>query len=278
MRRLHSSISVAVERLLSYAKNLAAGRKRLFKRAAAVVLVLILMFSLTADLIRFLPSAYAAQSEDQSEGGLCERSLELYPNGEGADRVITLGGMMPKDATAEATDVTLLRENSDDADMLVSTSVLVAYDISITDGGDEFQPVEDHPIYVEISDPVIPAEGNIELRHVRDDGTLDDYKSDDFAAAHSDIILDTLTERRVYRVFAAFESKVFEEPTDAFVYYDAVGDHTKAEYESIVQSIKDMSCIRIWNEPAHPRQILFLSTCSYHTEQGRFVVAAYRVN
>lgn len=108
-------------------------------------------------------------------------------------------------------------------------------------------------------------------------GTLDDYKSDEFAAAHSDIILDTLTERRVYRVFASFESKVFEEPTDSFVYYDAVGDRTKADYADIVQSIKDLSGIRIMSEPTYPQQILFLSTCSYHTEQGRFVVAAYRV-
>lgn len=108
-------------------------------------------------------------------------------------------------------------------------------------------------------------------------GNLDDYKSDAFAAEHSEIILDTLTGRRVYRVFAAFESKVFEEPTDSFVYYDVVGNRSKTEYSEIIQSIKDMSSIQIWNEPTWPQQLLFLSTCSYHTEKGRFVVAAYRV-
>lgn len=57
-----------------------------------------------------------------------------------------------------------------------------------------------------------------------------------------------------------------------------MGDFPKGEYESIVQSLRDLSLYAIPAAPEYPQQILMLSTCSYHTDDGRFVVAAYRVS
>lgn len=93
---------------------------------------------------------------ENSGADLTYQSIELYPNGEDAEQIVTLDGMMPDGAKAEAVDVS---EDYDGA---------AAYDITIRDGRKEYQPGEEHPIFVEITDPVITE--RIELWHIHDDG------------------------------------------------------------------------------------------------------------
>ena len=71
-------------------------------------------------------SSEAAELDDE----LTYQSMELYPNGESSEQVITLDGMMPDGAEAEAVDVSGEHDG------------IAAYDITITDGGNEFQPDE----------------------------------------------------------------------------------------------------------------------------------------
>jgi hypothetical protein len=47
-------------------------------------------------------------------------------------------------------------------------------------------------------------------------------------------------------------------------------------YRDTVAQVRSMSMIDLADAPQYPAQLLFLSTCSYHTKNGRFVVAAYR--
>ena len=96
---------------------------------------------------------------EEKQAEFCQQSFELYPNSEDAGQVITLEGEMPEYVKAEAIDV------SEEYDGIA------AYDITITDGGEEYQPDEDHPVYVEISNPAITEGTNFELWHIRDDGT-----------------------------------------------------------------------------------------------------------
>ena len=93
------------------------------------------------------------------EDDLSHQSIELYPNGEEAEQMVSLEGMMPEGATAEAVDV------SEDYDGIV------AYDISISTGEDDYQPGEKHPILVEIVDPSIPRSDTLQLWHIHDDGS-----------------------------------------------------------------------------------------------------------
>ena len=55
-------------------------------------------------------------------------------------------------------------------------NVLVAFDISILFGDSKFQPVKDHPIHVKIYDPAIPAEGELQLWHIKDNGSCEQIK------------------------------------------------------------------------------------------------------
>ena len=108
-------------------------------------------------------------------------------------------------------------------------------------------------------------------------GSLDSYKSGSFALEHKDIVFRTQKENRVYRVFAAFQTKILPEDSDEFAYYRSVGELSKDEYNAALENIQKMSVISLNEAPKYPQQIMFLSTCYYHTDQGRFVVAAYRM-
>ena len=54
-----------------------------------------------------------------------------------------------------------------------------------------------------------------------------------------------------------------------------LGDISEPAYNEAVQRLREMSDLALNEQPAYPAQLLLLSTCSYHTEDGRFVVAAY---
>ena len=110
-------------------------------------------------------------------------------------------------------------------------------------------------------------------------GGLDAYSDPDWALAHRDMIFETPTERRTYRVFAAFPSRVYAKDEQTFKYYTAVGDFTQEAYSDTIAHLTGMSVIDIGTAPPEEQtDIMMLSTCSYHTEDGRFVVAAYRIN
>ena len=88
----------------------------------------------------------------------CHMSFELYPNGEQAEQFVSLDGLMPEGAVAQAVDV------SDDY------SGAAAYDITISTGMEEYQPGEENPVLVAITDPVITDSDGIQLWHIKDNG------------------------------------------------------------------------------------------------------------
>ncbi len=109
-------------------------------------------------------------------------------------------------------------------------------------------------------------------------GELDRYMDAPYALQHRLIHVGTPTEDRVYRVYAAFQSRIFDQDEDVFKYYEQIGSLDEAAYRETVEQIRSMSMIDLTDAPQYPAQLLFLSTCSYHTKDGRFVVAAYRTD
>ena len=106
-------------------------------------------------------------------------------------------------------------------------------------------------------------------------GTLDYYADKEWAEQHLYINFDTLEENRVYRVFAAFQTALGEE--NEFKYNERVGLLSNQDYKALAEDIKEAAVMETGDCPAEKTQILMLSTCSYHSDNGRFVVAAYRV-
>ena len=158
MNTLKKIYSAAVVCLLSFLRR----APRIFRRVMCAVFAAVLLVSI-------MPLSISAADDPAPE--LLERSLELTPHKAEPDVTITLNGMMPKNAAAEATDVTDDMEEPED-----DSAVLAAYDISINDGGSEFQPAEGNPIFVEISDPALSDSGSISIVHIADDGTTETVK------------------------------------------------------------------------------------------------------
>lgn len=109
-------------------------------------------------------------------------------------------------------------------------------------------------------------------------GELDRYADPDYALKHRLIRIGTPTENRRYRVFAAFQTKIYGPNDNVFKYYERLGALDEPTYLDTVTHIRSMSIINLADAPQYPAQLLFLSTCSYHTKNGRFVVAAYRAD
>jgi sortase B len=107
-------------------------------------------------------------------------------------------------------------------------------------------------------------------------GTLDSYYDYDYAVSHQDIVFSAPDGERVYRVFAAFQTRVYSDRDDVFKYYEEIGSLGQDEYEQTVEAVRGMPVPSLPDAPEYPAQLLFLSTCSYHTDDGRFIVAAYR--
>ncbi|WP_303838305.1 SpaA isopeptide-forming pilin-related protein [Ruminococcus flavefaciens] len=97
--------------------------------------------------------------ETTGEFDLEHKSIELYPDEQNEEKTVMLEGLMPEGAEAQAVDVSDEHEG------------IAAYEITITAGESEYQPGEEHPILVEITDPVIADAEHIELWHILDDGT-----------------------------------------------------------------------------------------------------------
>ncbi|MBQ5317406.1 MAG: hypothetical protein J6I96_07610 [Oscillospiraceae bacterium] len=93
-------------------------------------------------------------------------NLKAFPDEASA---VALDGMMPKGSAFTASDVTADAAADDDED----TTTLAAYDITINAPDGEYQPDEQRPISVEITDPRISGE-NIAVYHITDDGVSEE--------------------------------------------------------------------------------------------------------
>lgn len=191
----------------------------------------ILMEQLTEDAkITELEANQVAVIKDT---GYRHLTLTVNPDETTEDQIVTLDGMMPKDAEATVTEVTVehaaannmeiaesnmadeSEETSESAEIEEDTDpdstkavpgtintetpeedtettketeteeepeeepaeeeskvkLIAAYDITILNGTDEYQPDEEKPIQVEILDSRITTDQNIKLWHIKDDGT-----------------------------------------------------------------------------------------------------------
>ncbi|MCD7929356.1 MAG: class B sortase [Clostridiales bacterium] len=113
--------------------------------------------------------------------------------------------------------------------------------------------------------------------HMKNDtmfGTLVDYGTETFREEHSIIRFDTLYELREYEVVAAF---YYDMNNDDFPYYQYTDLSDEAVFDEYMDGLALYNIYAGEIDAAHGDQLLTLSTCNYHTSDGRFVVVARRV-
>ena len=90
--------------------------------------------------------------------------------------------------------------------------------------------------------------------------------------------LATPSEERSYEVFAAVDTRVLYEGEEGLRWYYMSGELDEDAYYALTGWLLDSSLYDTGVEPEYGQQLLLLSTCSYHTENGRFLVAARRIS
>jgi len=108
-------------------------------------------------------------------------------------------------------------------------------------------------------------------------GLIPKYESKTYWQSHPVIALDLLTERREYEVFAAFRSRQYNEGEQGFRYYDYITLAEEALFGEFIRQAKEASYYDTGINPVWGDQLLTLSTCSYHTDKGSFVLVCRRV-
>lgn len=104
---------------------------------------------------------------------------------------------------------------------------------------------------------------------------LEEYAASDFAAAHPVIQYDTLTEEGRYEILAAFYSRVYStEEEGGFRYYQYTDLSDPERFAEYLRQVKASALYDTGLTAAYGDPLLTLSTCSYHTDGGRFVVVA----
>ena len=103
------------------------------------------------------------------------------------------------------------------------------------------------------------------------------YQDPDFFAAHPTLRFDTPERSGEYEIIAVFREKIhYQDEQNVFRYYDYAGTLTEEQFDTYVGQIRALSLYDTGRDAVYGRQLVTLSTCAYHTENGRFVVVAQR--
>lgn len=107
-------------------------------------------------------------------------------------------------------------------------------------------------------------------------GSLKLCADEEYGREHSIICFDTLYEKRRYELIAAFYSQVYYENEEVFKYYQFFQADSDEEFSDWYENIQKLSLYHTGVTAAPGDEFITLSCCSYHVEDGRFVVVGKR--
>lgn len=96
------------------------------------------------------------------------------------------------------------------------------------------------------------------------------YKDINYYKEHNKVKYDTLYETGEYEIFAVIRTKVGS--SNEFKYYNYINFNDEAGFNSFVNTAIERSLYNIGVIPVFGDKLLTLSTCSYNTDNERFVV------
>lgn len=106
---------------------------------------------------------------------------------------------------------------------------------------------------------------------------LTKYEKEDYYKSHKYITFDTIEKDGTYEIIAAFKSQVYDEDYTGFKYYKFFNASNQAEFDDYVSNCKALCLYDIPTTAVYGDELLTLSTCNYHTTNGRFVVVAKKI-
>lgn len=105
------------------------------------------------------------------------------------------------------------------------------------------------------------------------------YRYKSYYEEHPKIRFVTNESDDEYDILACFYSRAYyQNEKNVFRYYFFVNAGTKADFDSYIKNCRSSSVYDTGISAEYGDQLLTLSTCSYHTTNGRFVVVARKTN
>lgn len=105
------------------------------------------------------------------------------------------------------------------------------------------------------------------------------YKNISYYKEHPLIRFTTINEDFNYEIISVLETRVFyKSEKNVFRYYNFINAENEEEYNNFVENAKINSLYDTGKQATYPEQLLTLSTCSYHTKNGRFAIIAKKAN
>lgn len=109
--------------------------------------------------------------------------------------------------------------------------------------------------------------------------TLQDYADEAFWKEHPTIHFDLLNKAGEYEVLAAFYAQAYKvDDENVFRYYDYTDLTEETAFAEYLGYISDAALYDTGVTAEYGDQLLTLTTCSYHTSDGRFVVVAREIS
>ncbi len=106
--------------------------------------------------------------------------------------------------------------------------------------------------------------------------TLLEYYEEDYYNKYKYIRFDTIYEDGVYEIIGAFYTQIYPEDYTGFKYYNFFDATSEEEFNNYIANCKALTPYETSNA-SYGDKLLTLSTCAYHTDNGRFVVVAKKV-
>lgn len=99
------------------------------------------------------------------------------------------------------------------------------------------------------------------------------YSSEEYYKNHPIIRFTTANEDKEYEIFSAFRARVYyKSETNVFRYYNFINANSEEEYNEFIKNAKSSALYDTGINASYGEKLITLITCSYHVNDGRFVV------
>jgi len=109
------------------------------------------------------------------------------------------------------------------------------------------------------------------------------YESQEFREKHQTFTFDVfhpetdVTDSGEYEIFAVCRTKIHAEESNAFSYYRYAGCTDEETFHEYAAGVKSESIYDTGIMPHFGDQLVTLSTCAYHVNEGRFYIVGRRI-
>lgn len=98
------------------------------------------------------------------------------------------------------------------------------------------------------------------------------FEKEDLLKKYSTIEFYSFNGKEIYDIISVFPTEVYNDENIEFVYHDFIDGKNEEEFNNYIENIKKASLFETGVTAEYKDKLLTLSTCAYHSKNGRFVV------